>query len=62
MWARKYRLGEEPRVDHMERAMTPAQRMDLVWMITEFAWSLKERNSDARRLRRDVVRVVRGGS
>ena len=61
IWARKYKLGEEPRIDHVERAMSPGERIALVWEITMNAWAFKEPGWSAAtsRLRRDVVRVVR---
>jgi hypothetical protein len=61
IWTRKYKMGEEPRVDHVERALSPGERIALVWEITKNAWAFKEPGWDATtsRLRRDVVRVVR---
>jgi predicted AAA+ superfamily ATPase len=55
MWTRKYKLGEEPRIDHVERAMTPGERIALVWEITKNVWSI----DDEARIRRDITRVIR---
>jgi hypothetical protein len=40
--------------------MTPAERIDMVWTLSLQAWQFKEPTADEPRLRRDVVRVVRG--
>jgi len=58
---RKYRLGEEPRIDEEVRRMTPGERISLTWEITKDAWAFKEPGCRESRLRRDVARVVRRG-
>jgi hypothetical protein len=60
LWpTRKLRLGEEP--SSAFARMTPGERVELVWQLTAQAWTFKEGTWDEPRLRRDVVRVVRGG-
>jgi hypothetical protein len=55
----KRRLGE--REDHsLVRSLSPAERMTMVWQLTLQAWAFKEDLRDGPRLRRDVVRVIRG--
>lgn len=44
-----------------EREMAPAQRLDLVWELTVNAWAFAGADIRESRLRRDVVRLVRGG-
>ncbi|HYH08570.1 MAG TPA: hypothetical protein VEK11_16055 [Thermoanaerobaculia bacterium] len=58
---RKYRLGEEPRIAPEILALTPAERIDMVWEITKTAWAFKEPGWRESRLRRDVARVIRRG-
>jgi hypothetical protein len=41
-------------------ALTPGERMSMVWPLTVQAWQFKEPTADEPRLRRHVVRVVRG--
>ena len=56
---RKIPLAEEGR----ERALsglTPGQLVEMVWDLTLEAWGFKDGRRDEPRLRRDVVRVVRG--
>lgn len=56
---RKARLSEaEDRAYIL--GLTPAERMQMVWQLTLQAWSFKEGTLDEPRLRRDVVRVIRG--
>jgi hypothetical protein len=62
MTVRKYKLGEEPRIDPEIAALTPGERIDMVWELTKVAWAFKEPGWRESRLRRDVVRVVRGAS
>lgn len=45
--------------DEAVRAMTPGERVAMVWTLTLQAWAFKEGTSDEPRLRRDVVRTVR---
>jgi hypothetical protein len=49
--------GEDPEL----RDLTPSQRVAMVWQLTVQAWTFKEGRWDEPRLRRDVVRAVRGG-
>ena len=42
------------------RDLTPAQRMAMVWTLSGQAWQFKEPTGDEPRLRRHVVRTVRG--
>ncbi len=57
---RKIRLGEPD--DDTIGNMTPAERMNMVWQLTLQAWAFKGGlEEDEPRLRRDVVRVIRGG-
>ena len=53
------RLGDDEEDEYLTR-LSPGERMQLVWRLTLQAWSFKEGLSDEPRLRRDVVRVVRG--
>jgi hypothetical protein len=53
------RLGDDDEDEYLTR-LSPGERMQLVWRLTLQAWSFKEGLSDEPRLRRDVVRVVRG--
>ena len=46
--------------DDYVRSLTPGQRMEMVWQLTLDAWAFKEGLTVEPRLRRDVVRVVRG--
>lgn len=58
---RKLQLGEpDDRRDIMR--LTPGERVSMVWMLTLQAWAFKEDPGDEPRLRRDVVRVIRGRS
>src|SRR5262245_16504288 len=40
--------------------LSPAERVALVWPLTVQAWQFKETGFRESRLRRDVVRIVRG--
>jgi hypothetical protein len=56
---RTLRLGEEPRDDRSIAAMTPSERIGLVWPLTLNARAFKEGRLDELRVRREVVRTVR---
>jgi hypothetical protein len=56
---RRIELHEEGDESYL-RSLTPAERMAMVWPITLQAWAFKEGLTGEPRLRRDVVRVVRG--
>jgi hypothetical protein len=56
---RKISLAEEGRSD-MVLHMSPAERVALVRQLTAQAWTFKDGNWDEPRLRRDVVRTLRG--
>ena len=58
--ARKISLAEEGRSDDVEH-LSPAERVAMVWQLTAQAWTFKDGHWDDPRLRRDVVRTVRGG-
>jgi hypothetical protein len=47
--------------DRAVRDMTPGERMAMVWTLSVQAWQFKEPAGDEPRLRRHVVRIVRGG-
>ena len=53
------RLGHE-RDDDLDSA-SPAERLMMVWDLTETAWTFKKGSGVEPGLRRDVVRVVRRG-
>ena len=42
------------------RDLTPGERMAMVWTLSVQAWQFKEPTGDEPRLRRHVVRTVRG--
>jgi hypothetical protein len=44
----------------LRRSTTASERLQMVWPLTLGAWQFKEPLSDEPRLRRDVVRIVRG--
>ena len=46
--------------EHDVRDLTPAERMAMVWTVSVQAWQFKEPLADELRLRRDIVRTVRG--
>lgn len=56
---RKYRLGDEPPDDDL-RNLTASERVAMVEQLTINAWTFKEGRWDGARLRRDVVRTLRG--
>ena len=60
MYPTRRRRLSDPDDEPEIAAMTPAQRMELVWPITLQTWAMMEGLVDEPRLRRDVVRVVRG--
>jgi hypothetical protein len=41
--------------------LTPGERMSMMWQLALQAWMFKEGLTDEPRLRRDVVRTLRGG-
>jgi hypothetical protein len=57
---RKLRLDERQQ-DADVGAMTPGERMSMVWQLTLQAWAFAGKLPDEPRLRRDVGRVVRRG-
>ena len=57
---RKYRLGEEPPDGEYVRSLTASERVAMVEQLTINAWTFKDGRWDGTRLRRDVVRTVRG--
>lgn len=57
---RKITLAEEGR-DSMVSALSPAARVAMVWELTVQAWTFKDGSWHEPRLRRDVVRTLRGG-
>lgn len=57
---RKIRLEDEGK-DPDVRALTPSQRVEMVWELTKTAWELKEGSLGEYRIRRDVVRTLRRG-
>ncbi|MGH7466175.1 MAG: hypothetical protein ACREK1_13415 [Longimicrobiales bacterium] len=56
---RKRKL-DDPEDDRDIRHLTPSERVSMVWQLTLQAWAFKEDLTDEPRLRRDVVRVIRG--
>jgi hypothetical protein len=57
----KYKLGDEPNgcdFDHL----SASERVMLVWQLTLQSWPFKESLDRESRLRRDVVRLIRGKS
>jgi hypothetical protein len=57
---RKGTLLDEPR-DATLAHLSPAARIAMVWSLTVQAWQFKEPAFHEPRLRRDVVRTLRGG-
>jgi hypothetical protein len=57
---RRIALHEEGDESYL-RSLSPAERIAMVWPITLQAWAFKEGLTGEPRLRRDVVRVIRGG-
>jgi hypothetical protein len=58
---RKLHLREEGGDDDVRR-LTPSERVAMVWQLTLQAWAFKEGRWVEPRLRRDLVRTVRGAS
>jgi hypothetical protein len=56
---RRTTLADEGRDDHVRR-LSPSERAGLMWQLALQAWMFKEGLRDEPRLRRDVVRTVRG--
>jgi hypothetical protein len=56
---RKGSLLDEPRDEALAR-LSPAERVSMVWQLTIQAWQFKEPTFREPRLRRDVVRIIRG--
>ena len=56
---RRIPLAEEGRDDDMRR-FSPSERVAMMWQLALQAWMFKEGLVDEPRLRRDLVRVVRG--
>jgi len=59
-FVRKGSLLDEPR-DETLAHLTAAERVSMVWQLTIQAWQFKEPTFSEPRLRRDVVRIGRGG-
>jgi hypothetical protein len=57
---RKIRLEDEGADSGVDK-LTTSERVTLVWQLTKQAWTFKEGRWDEPRLRRDVVRTLRGG-
>lgn len=57
---RKIRLQDEG-TDDVVRHLVPSERVAMVWQLTLQAWAFKEGRWAEPRLRRDLVRTVRGG-
>lgn len=58
---RKFKLGDEPAGAEYEHLSAP-ERVMLVWQLTLQSWPFKEPLERESRLRRDVVRLIRGQS
>jgi len=56
---RRLSLADEGRDDTV-RHLSPSERVAMMWQLAMQAWMFKEGLVDEPRLRRDVVRVVRG--
>jgi len=56
----RLRKLHDPEDEREILALTPGERMAMVSALTKQAWAFKEGTFDGQRLRRDVVRVVRG--
>lgn len=59
MPVRKLTLAEEGRDDGL-RLLSGSERVAMMWQLAMQAWMFKEGLTNEPRLRRDVVRVVRG--
>jgi hypothetical protein len=56
---RRVSLADADRSDEVLR-LTPSERVAMMWQIALQAWMFKEGLVDEPRLRRDVVRTLRG--
>jgi hypothetical protein len=56
---KKIALADEGRADDVRR-LGPSERVAMMWQLALQAWTFKEGLVDEPRLRRDVVRTVRG--
>ena len=51
----------DPRADDdYVLSLTPSERIEMVWPITLDAWSTMEGSIEEPRVRRDIVRIIRG--
>jgi hypothetical protein len=57
---RRIPLADEGRDLDMQR-FSPSERVGMMWQLALQAWMFKEGLVDEPRLRRDAVRIVRGG-
>jgi hypothetical protein len=57
---RRITLAEEGR-DHDQASFSPSEGVAMMWQLAMQAWLFKEGMTDEPRLRRDVVRTLRGG-
>ena len=57
---RKISLSEEGKHSDLSE-LTPSERVAMVWQLTAQAWTFKDGTWNEPRLRRDVVRTLRGG-
>lgn len=57
---RRIPVAEEGRDDDLRR-LSPSERVAMMWQLALQAWMFKEGLVDEPRLRRDAVRIVRGG-
>ena len=56
----RIRRLHDPDDEAYVRALSPGERLAMVWQLTMDAWAFKEGLTVEPRLRRDVGRVVRG--
>jgi hypothetical protein len=56
----KRRLGDPDDDAATIARLTPAERLEMVWQLTLQAWAFTGTVDGEPRLRRDVVRVIRG--
>ena len=56
---RKSTLSDEGHDDYIRR-LSPSERVAMMWQLAMQAWLFKEGLQDEPRLRRDVVRTLRG--
>jgi hypothetical protein len=57
---KKTRLHDAPTTLNALSHASPVERVMMVWSITLQAWAFKDPNFHESRLRRDVVRTIRG--